>query len=433
MKITIVGTGYVGLVTGACFADMGNDVICLDVDEKKINSLNNGIVPIYEPGLKELVEKDMKENRLKFTLEKSEAYKSSDIIFICVGTPPKSDGDADLNYVLSVARDIGKYNKKNYVVVVDKSTVPVGTAQKVTRVIQDSSNGRFKFDVVSNPEFLREGAAIRDFQNPDRIVVGSDSDRPKDIMKKLYESVARVGKPIMFTDTKSAELIKYASNAMLATKISFMNELSHLCEAVGADIKEVAKGMGLDSRIGPRFLQAGVGYGGSCFPKDVKALSQSMEKRGLTSNILMAVDYVNERQKKSLVPKLKRLFPSLDGKTITLWGLSFKPKTDDIREAPSIIIINQLLDEYSNVNVYDPEAMENMKRIFPNINYFDNMYDALKGSDVLLIVTEWDVFRFPDFERMKSLMNEPIIIDGRNIYNPDDMLNNGFKYVGVGR
>lgn len=431
MKITMVGTGYVGLVSGACFADLGNDVICLDIDEKKIKTLENGEIPFYEPGLKELVQKNTKSGRLKFTTDKKLAYESSDIIFICVGTPMRHDGDANLDYVFQVIEDISKY-MNGYKIIIDKSTVPVGTAERVKRKMIEF-NPKYNFNVVSNPEFLREGAAIKDFQNPDRVVIGTDSEKAKEMLGKLYKSVTRVGKPIMFTDIKSAELIKYASNAMLATRISFMNELSHLCEKVGADIKQVARGMGLDSRIGPRFLQAGAGYGGSCFPKDVKALAHTLEKHGLTSNILMAVDYTNERQKKSLVPKLKKFIPTLDGKKIALWGLSFKPRTDDIREASSLVIIEQLQNEYAKVSAFDPEAMENAKTITKNVKFFDNQYETLKDADALIISTEWDEFRQPDFEKMKKLMRNHIIIDGRNIYDREEIESIGFKYAGVGR
>lgn len=430
MKITMVGTGYVGLVSGTCFADMGNDVICLDIDEKKIQSLKEGIIPIYEPGLKELVDKNVKSGRLKFTTDKKLAYESSDFIFICVGTPSKANGDADLQYVFAVAKDIAN-NLNGFKVILDKSTVPVGTAEKVKRIIQDITDKEFA--VASNPEFLKEGAAIKDFQNPDRVVIGTNSEKAKELLKKLYQPVTRVGKPLMFTDIKSAELTKYASNSMLATRISFMNELSHLCEQVGADIKQVARGMGLDSRIGSRFLQAGAGYGGSCFPKDVKALAQSLEKHGLTSNILMSVDYTNERQKKSLVTKLKKFIPELENKKIAIWGLSFKPRTDDIREAPSLVVIDQLQNEYAKVSAFDPEAMENAKSQTTNVEFNENMYDSLKDADALIIATEWDEFRQPDFEKMKSLMKTPIIIDGRNIYNPKEIRELGFKYVGVGR
>lgn len=431
MKITIVGTGYVGLVSGVCFADMGNDVVCLDIDEEKINSLNNGIVPIYEPGLKELLDKNIKAERITFTTDKQEAYEGAEVIFVCVGTPQRNNGDADLVYVIKVAEDIAPF-LTSYKVIVNKSTVPVGTAERVKKVIIDK-NPNAVFDVVSNPEFLKEGAAIKDFQIPDRVVVGTNSEKAKELMMKLYRPIARTGKPIVFTDVKSSELIKYAANAMLATRISFMNELSHLCEAVGADIKEVSKGIGLDNRIGPRFLQAGIGYGGSCFPKDVRALSQTMEKLNVNSDIIRAVDYVNEKQKKSVLPKLKNMLGTLNNKKICVWGLSFKPKTDDIREAPSLAFIEQLQSEYAHVNAFDPVAMNNAKKELKNVNFFENMYEALNGVDALVILTEWDDFRSPDFERMKKLMKQHNIIDGRNIYEPKEMKELGFKYQGVGR
>ncbi|MFT4297914.1 MAG: UDP-glucose dehydrogenase family protein [Candidatus Woesearchaeota archaeon] len=431
MKITMVGTGYVGLVSGVCFADLGNDVICLDVDKSKIEELNKGNVPIYEPGLKEILERNIKAKRIKFTLDKEKAYKNSDIIFICVGTPQKKNGDADLSYIFSAAEDIGKYID-SYKIIVDKSTVPVGTADKVKRIIK-SINSKLDFDVASNPEFLKEGAAIKDFQNPDRVVIGTDSEKAKEILGQLYKPVARIGKPVIFTDIKSAELIKYASNAMLATRISFMNELSHLCEAINVDVKEVAKGMGLDSRIGTRFLQAGVGYGGSCFPKDVRALSHTIEKLGLTSNILRAVDYVNERQKRSIVPKLKKKIKNLEEKKIVIWGLSFKPRTDDIRESPALIVIEQLENEYAKVKAFDPVAMENAKKVLQKVEFSEDKYSALQNADALLILTEWDEFRNPDFERMKKIMKNPLIIDCRNIYDRKDIEELGFEYVGVGR
>ena len=431
MKIAIVGTGYVGLVSGVCFADLGNDVVCLDVDSEKVDLLNKGVVPIYEPGLKELLDRNVKAGRLKFTTNKEVAYSSSELVFVCVGTPQKHNGEADLSYVFSVAKDVSEF-MNGYKVVVNKSTVPVGTAERVKRIILENAPSAV-FDVVSNPEFLKEGTAIKDFQVPDRIVVGCDSERAEKLMGQLYSNIARVGKPIIFTDIKSAELIKYASNAMLATRISFMNELSHLCEVIGADVKEVAKGMGMDSGIGPRFLQAGIGYGGSCFPKDVRALAQSMEKLNLNSDILRAVDYVNERQKKSLLPKLKSFLGKLDGKKVCVWGLSFKPKTDDVREAPSISFIDQVQSEYAEVNAYDPVSMDNAKKVLKSVNFFDNMYDALKGADALVIITEWDEFRNPDFERMKKLMKQNIILDGRNIYNKEYIKEQGFQYQSVGR
>jgi len=431
MKITIVGTGYVGLVSGVCFADMGNDVVCLDVDENKISSLKKGIIPIYEPGLKELLDKNINTQRIRFTTDKKDAYESSEIVFVCVGTPQGSNGDADLSYVFSVAEEVSHF-LNTYKVIVNKSTVPVGTAEKVKRIILEN-NPSANFDVVSNPEFLKEGAAIKDFQNPDRVVIGSDSEKAKKMLKQLYEPVVRTGKPLMFTDIKSSELIKYASNAMLATRISFMNELSHLCEAIGADIKEVAKGVGLDSRIGTRFLQAGIGYGGSCFPKDVRALSHTLEKLNLNSDILRAVDYVNERQKKSILPKLRKTLNSLDKKKIAVWGLSFKPRTDDVREAPALSVIEQLKNEYAEVSAFDPVANDNAKKILKGIKFSDNMYDSLKEADALVILTEWDEFRNPDFEKIKKLMKQHIIIDGRNIYDKKHIEELGFIYKSVGR
>jgi len=431
-----VGSGYVGLVSGTCFADLGNDAVCLDIDKSKVDALNKGIIPIYEPGLKELVERNLRLGRLKFTTDAEKEIKNAEIIFICVGTPPKQNGEADMKYVYSAAETIGKYMDA-YKIIVTKSTVPLGTAEKIKRIINQELKKRknkVEFDVVSNPEFLREGAAVKDFQNPDRIIIGTSSEKAKEILTKLYRSISRATKPIVFMTEKNAELVKYASNAMLATRISFMNELSHLCEEIGADIKQVARGMGLDTRIGPRFLQSGAGYGGSCFPKDVKAIAQILEQYGFTSNLLRTVDYINERQKRSLVPKLKRFIPKLEGKTIAIWGLSFKPRTDDIREAPSLTVIDQLLKEYAKVKAYDPEALENAKKYFKkNIFFAKNVYEALKDADALIILTEWDEFREPDFEKIKKLMKQQVIIDGRNIYDPNEMKKLGFKYKGVGR
>ncbi|KYK25241.1 UDP-glucose 6-dehydrogenase [Euryarchaeota archaeon SM23-78] len=436
MKLLCIGSGYVGLVSGTCFADLGNDVICLDIDEKKVETLNKGIIPIYEPGLKELVERNLKQGRLKFTIDTENSIKQAEIIFICVGTPPKANGEADMSFVYNAAESIGKHIV-SYKIVVTKSTVPVGTAEKIKRIINAELKKRKKkidFDVVSNPEFLREGAAVKDFQNPDRIIIGTSSEKAKETLARLYKPISRATKPIMFTTEKNAELIKYASNAMLATRISFMNELSHLCEEIGADIKAVAKGMGLDTRIGSRFLQAGCGYGGSCFPKDVKAIAQILEQYGFTSNLLRTVDYINERQKRSLVPKLKKFIPKLEGKTIAIWGLSFKPRTDDIREAPCLTVIDQLLKEYAKIKAYDPEAMENAKKVLKKgVVFAKNAYEALKDADALIILTEWDEFREPDFAKIKKLMKQHIIIDGRNIYDPIELKKLGFKYKGVGR
>ncbi len=431
MKIAIFGTGYVGLVTGTCFADLGNIVTCVDIDKTKIKMVKRGRMPFFEPGLKELVIRNMKEKRLLFTTDDKQAIRESEIIFICVGTPQKSNGEADLSYVFEVAKSVGMHIN-SYKVVVDKSTVPVGTAEKVERVIKRFMKVKHPFDVVSNPEFLREGAAIKDFQNPDRVVIGSSSKKAGEIMSQLYAPVARMNRPVILVGTKTAELIKYASNAMLATRISFMNEISHLCEVTGADITQVAKGMGLDTRIGTRFLHAGVGYGGSCFPKDVKALAQTMEHFNLSSEILRAVDYVNERQKRSLLPKLKEFLPSLEGRKIALWGIAFKPKTSDIRESPAIVISEQLKNEYASVYAFDPEAIPEAKKYLKGVTYGDQ-YEILRGADALIIVTEWDQFREPDFELMKKFMKGKIIIDGRNIYDPEKVKNLGFSYCGVGR
>ena len=436
MKLLCIGSGYVGLVSGTCFADLGNEVVCLDIDEKKIEALNKGIIPIYEPGLKELVERNIKLGRLKFTTDSEKAIKEADIIFICVGTPPKPNGEADMSYTYAAAENIGRFID-SYKIIANKSTVPVGTAEKVRKIISEELSKRKKnidFDVVSNPEFLREGAAVKDFQNPDRIIIGVSSEKAKEILAKLYKPISRADKPLVFTTEKNAELIKYASNAMLATRISFMNELSQLCEEMGADIKAIARGMGLDTRIGSRFLQAGCGYGGSCFSKDVKALSHMLEQHGLTSNLMRTVDYINERQKRSLVPKLKKFLPKLEGKTIAVWGLSFKPRTDDVRESPALTVIDQLLKEDAQVRAYDPEAVENAKQLFKKGVVFSNTsYEALEGADALIILTEWDEFREPDFSRMKKLMKQHIIIDGRNIYEPADIEKLGFKYKSVGR
>ncbi len=436
MNISVIGTGYVGTVTGTCFADLGNRVVCADVDARKIERLRAGDPIIYEPGLEELLAKNLQAGRLEFTADVARAVDHGDVIFICVGTPPRSNGEADLSFVQNVARSIGAA-MRSYKVVVNKSTVPVGTYDLVRRAVKDALEGRTtEFDVVSNPEFLREGAAVRDFQNPDRIVVGTDSERAKEILNKLYGPVTRITRPIMYTTIPSAELIKYASNAMLATRISFMNELSHLCEAVGADIGDVARGMGLDSRIGSRFLQAGCGYGGSCFPKDVKALAQVLEQHGLTSTLLQAVDYINERQKRSIVQRLKKLLPELEGKTIAIWGLAFKPRTDDIREAPSVTVIEQLLRSYARVRAFDPEAMDNARKAFSGderVYFARDAYDALAGADALLVLTEWDEFREPDFGRMKELMKSAIIVDGRNVFVPEEVMALGFTYAGIGR
>ncbi|MBN2142667.1 UDP-glucose/GDP-mannose dehydrogenase family protein [Candidatus Woesearchaeota archaeon] len=436
MKLLFVGAGYVGLVSGTCFSDLGNEVICADIDSKKIEALKQGQMTIYEPGLKDLYERNAKIGRLKFTTDIAKAIKESEIIFICVGTPSKPNGEADMRYVYAVAEEIGK-NIEKYTIIVDKSTVPAGTADKVSKIIAEELKKRkakVEYDVVSNPEFLKEGSAVKDFQNPDRVIIGSSSEKASQIMGRLYKPLARTERPIIFTTERNAELIKYASNAMLATRISFMNELAFLCEELGGDIKVVAKGMGFDTRIGSRFLHAGCGYGGSCFPKDVKALAQMLEHYGLSSNIMRAVDYVNERQKKSIVPKLKKFLPELDGKKIAIWGVSFKPRTDDIRDSPALTVIEQLQKEDAKVVVYDPEAMELAKAMLKDsVEYSKGAYEALEGADALLVMTEWDEFREPDFDRVKKLMKDTVIIDGRNVYDPEEMKKLGIKYQGIGR
>jgi UDPglucose 6-dehydrogenase len=433
MRITMVGTGYVGLTTGACLANLGNDVICLDIDENKISMLNGGEMPIYEPSLKDVVLRNVEEGRLRFTTDSKYAIESSDIIFIAVGTPEGEDGSADLKYVLAVSESIGKY-MNGYKLIVDKSTVPVGTAEKVRQTI--ALHTTHEFDVCSNPEFLREGNAIRDFLNPDRVVIGVDNTKSKELMVKIYRGIERTGNPIMATDIKSAEMIKYASNAMLAIRISFMNQLAPLCEKVNADVKEVAKGMGLDKRIGSRFLQAGVGYGGSCFPKDVKALIKTLQDYDCSASILDAVDRTNELQKLYVIPKVQSIFGSsngINGKKIAIWGLSFKPKTDDMREAPSIVIIKELQKQGAIIKAFDPIAQEESKKHLQGIEYASNAYDAVEGADCLILVTEWNEFRQLDFEKVKALMTQPNIIDGRNVYEPGEMRELGFKYHSIGR
>ena len=428
----MIGAGYVGLITGACFANLGNSVICMDVDKKKIDLLNNGKMPIYEPGLQEIVEHNAKEGRLSFTCDTKKAIQESDIIFICVGTPSDDNGKADLKYIFEAAKNIGKH-MDSYKVIVDKSTVPVGTADTIKKIISENQEKKQEFDVVSNPEFLREGLAITDFTIPDRIVIGVENGKAKEHMVKLYRAIERTGKPILVTDVKSAEMIKYASNCMLASRISFMNMLAPLCEKLGGDVKMVAKGMGLDNRIGPRFLQAGAGYGGSCFPKDVRAMLHTLEENGCDPDLLKAIDKINESQKTSLIPKLKELLPELKGKRIALWGLAFKPRTDDMREAPSIIVVKQLLEEGAQVRAFDPVAQHVAQQLFPDIEYAKSPYEAVEGCDALIIVTEWDEFRELDFAKIKKSLKNPIIIDGRNVYEPEEMKALGFLYKGVGR
>ncbi len=431
MKIAIVGTGYVGLVAGACFAENGNDVTCVDKDAAKVRLLRRGRMPIYEPGLEEMVQRNTAEGRLVFTTVLNKAVRQSAIIFIAVGTPQGEDGSADLQHVLAVARDIGRA-MNDYKVIVDKSTVPVGTAARVRDLIGRQT--KHPFSVVSNPEFLKQGAAIEDFLKPDRVVIGAEDARAAEIMRELYAPFTRTGAPVMVMDCASAELSKYAANALLATRISFMNEVANVCEAFGANIDEVRKAIGSDRRIGSSFLFAGVGYGGSCFPKDVKAILKFAADKGYDFETLRAVDSVNQRQKGRLVAKMQNHFGNLSGKTIALWGLAFKPRTDDMREAPAITIVERLLAAGARVQAYDPEAGKVARGLFGSrIHLADKSYDALKGADALAVVTEWNEFREPDFPRMRKLMRSAVIFDGRNIYNPEQMQTHGFAYFSIGR
>lgn len=432
MNITCIGCGYVGLVVGTCLADLGNEVICVDVDREKISKLKKGIIPIFEPGLEHILHRNTKEGRLSFSTDMKKAVRFAQAIFITVGTPPDQNHKADLTAVERVAKEIGRY-MNSYKVIINKSTVPVGTATEVAKVIKKALKRPVEFDVVSNPEFLREGEAIKDFMNPDRIVIGIDNPRARPVLESIYNTIAGPDKPIVFTSTRSAEVIKYASNAMLATRVSFMNEIAQLCEKVGADITEVARGVGLDNRIGPNFLQAGVGYGGSCLPKDVKALSQTMKSLKLRPRITNAVDQVNQEQRIVVVKKLKRLLPDLKGKSIALWGLAYKPKTDDMREAPSITIVKELQKLGARIQAFDPEAEHKAKRILKGVKYFEDPYTVLEGCHALVILTEWDEFKELDKGRIKQLLKRPNVVDGRNIYNPDEMRSLGFNYQGIGR
>ena len=436
MNIAIVGTGYVGLVSGTCFSDMGINVTCVDVDQSKIDNLKNGIIPIYEPGLEEMVKKNIKAGRLKFETDLTKVLDDVDVVFSAVGTPPDEDGSADLKYVLAVARTIGQ-NINKYTVVVTKSTVPVGTAAKVKATIQEELDRRgveVEFDVASNPEFLKEGAAIKDFMSPDRVVVGVESERARKIMSRLYKPFMLVNDRMIFTDIPSAEMIKYAANAMLATRISFMNDIANLCELVGADVNMVRKGIGSDNRIGKKFLYPGCGYGGSCFPKDVKALIKTAEKVGYPMSVLKAVEEVNERQKEVLFNKLMKHFNGdINGKNIAIWGLAFKPETDDMREAPSLILIDKIIAAGGKVKVFDPIAINECKRrIGDKVAYGDDMYDAALDADALLLVTEWREFRFPNFAILGKVMKEKVIIDGRNIYDRNELNQNDFTYYKIG-
>jgi UDPglucose 6-dehydrogenase len=432
MKIAVIGTGYVGLVAGACFAESGNDVICVDKDERKVGTLNEGEMPIYEPGLEEIVRRNRAERRLRFTTDLAGAVAESRIIFIAVGTPQGEDGSADLTHVLGVARDVARA-MNGYKVIVDKSTVPVGTSRRVRDLI--ASETTHPFSVVSNPEFLKQGAAIDDFMKPDRVVIGAEDDRARSLMLELYEPFTRTGAPIMVMDCASAELAKYAANAMLATRISFMNEVANVCELVGADVDQVRRAIGSDRRIGTSFLFPGVGYGGSCFPKDVKAMIRFASEKHYDFKILEAVEAVNACQKTRLVAKMRAHFGTgLEGLTIAVWGLAFKPKTDDMREAPAIPLIQALVDEGARVQAYDPEAARVARGIFGDtIAYAASNYDALQNADALAIVTEWSEFRRPDFERMRTLMRQPVVFDGRNLFTPEQMQQHGFSYHSIGR
>lgn len=432
MKIAVIGTGYVGLVVGACLADMGNDVICIDNNETKLLQLRNGIIPIYEPGLEELVKVNTMEKRLTFSSNINDAVKQSEVCFIAVGTPQGEDGSADLQYVMQVAEAIAK-SINGYKVIVNKSTVPVGTAEKVTEIIKQYTN--YPFDVVSNPEFLKQGNAVDDFLHPDRVIIGSNSDKATRIMQDIYASFFRTGNRVIVMDVKSAEMTKYASNSFLATKISFMNEIANLCEKVGADAEMVRVGMSTDTRIGNKFLFPGLGYGGSCFPKDVKALIKTGIDNGVDMSIIKSADATNKKQKQIFINKILSYFKNdINNKTFAIWGLAFKPKTNDMREAPAITVINELLTHGAKINVYDPKAMDYSKSIWGDrINYCQYSYEAVKNANALLLLTEWNEFRRPDFEKIKSLMTAPLIFDGRNQYNAERLKDKGFVYYQIGR
>jgi UDPglucose 6-dehydrogenase len=431
-KIAVVGTGYVGLVTGTCFSETGNQVICVDIDSEKVDRMRKGEIPIYEPHLDVLFERNIKAGRLSFTTDLEGGINEAEIIFLALPTPPGEDGSADLSYILGVANQLGKL-MKDYKVIVDKSTVPVGTAELVRQAI--SKNAQVEFDVVSNPEFLREGFAVDDFMKPDRVVIGSSSPKANKIMEQLYKPFVRQGNPIIFMDEKSAELTKYAANSFLATKITFMNEIANFCELVGADVDKVRIGIGSDDRIGKRFLFPGIGYGGSCFPKDVQALVKSGTEAGFSFEILKAVMAVNETQKKVLIPKIVNFFRgNLAGKHVALWGLAFKPDTDDIREAPALYVIDELLKLGVTITAFDPEAMPNVKALIrDSIHFAENEYEALKGADALVICTEWGVFRNPDFDKMIALLKDKVVFDGRNLFDLSEMNERGFYYSSIGR
>lgn len=432
MNIAVVGSGYVGLVTGTCFAEMGNHVICVDIDKNKVESMRKGQIPIYEPHLDVLFERNIRQNRLEFTTDLADAVKKSSIIFLALPTPPGEDGSADLSYVLGVANNLGEIIN-DYKIIINKSTVPVGTAEKVKEAV--AKKAKVEFDVISNPEFLREGFAVDDFMKPDRVVIGTRSERAKKVMTELYAPFLRQGNPIYFMDERSSEMTKYAANAFLATKITFMNEIANLCERTGANVDSIRIGIGSDDRIGKRFLFAGIGYGGSCFPKDVQALEKTATDYKYDFKLLQSVMSVNEKQKTILVQKVKDYFKgNLKGKKLALWGLAFKPDTDDIREAPALYIIDDLVNEGASITAFDPEAMSNVKKLIgEKINYAANEYDALKDADALLIATEWSVFRTPEFDRVNKLLKNKIIFDGRNLYEPSKMKELGYYYNSMGR
>ena len=436
MNIAIVGTGYVGLVSGACFAEMGIDVTCVDINPEKIKCLLNGEIPIYEPGLDDLVKRNVEAGRLHFTTDLTTCLDNVEVVFSAVGTPPDEDGSADLQYVLEVARTFGR-NIKKYTILVTKSTVPVGTAKKVKAVIEEELTKRgeqIDFDVASNPEFLKEGAAIKDFMSPDRVVVGVESDRAKKVMERLYRPFQMNNYRLYFMDIPSAEMTKYAANAMLATRISFMNDIANLCDLVGANVDMVRKGIGADTRIGSKFLYPGCGYGGSCFPKDVKALARTAREYGYTMGVIEAVEAVNERQKEIVVKKLQDKLGTLRGKTIALWGLAFKPETDDMREAPALVVIEKLLEAGASVKVYDPVAMDECRRrIGDRVVYCKDMYDVVIDADALAVLTEWKEFRIPSWSVIKRVMKQPVLVDGRNIYSKDEVIAEGFEYAAIGK
>jgi UDPglucose 6-dehydrogenase len=432
MNIAVIGTGYVGLVTGACFAEFGVDVTCVDIDENKINALLNGDIPIYEPGLDSLVDRNVQAGRLRFTTNTKEAIQNSEVVFLAVGTPPREDGTPDMSFYESASLEIAK-SLNGYKVLVTKSTVPVGTGKWLREFVAANAPAGVEFGVASNPEFLREGAAIGDFMRPDRVVIGSDDSRAIDLMKELYRPLYLIETPIVITSLEAAELIKYAANAFLATKITFINEIANLCEAIGCDVHDVAKGMGMDKRIGSKFLHPGPGFGGSCFPKDTKAFTKVGDRFGIETSIVDAVIRANDLQRLRMIPKIEALLGGLDGKTVAILGLSFKPETDDMREAPSVEIISGILGKGALVRAYDPVAMDEAAKILGGIEYCDDEYSAIAGADALVIMTEWNQFRALDMEKVKSLLKTPKIADLRNVYEPEDMRRLGFEYVGVGR